>query len=124
MLEKCVGTCRSMVIAVPCAILYTRAQYQALAKNLDNWQNPRLARRKHILIRIRPNSELENKLNIWLQLHMELINGNAWLCTEKLHLTLTAFTDASSRRWGEYSGGQREYSKWEGILQRNKWAFT
>ena len=25
-LEKCVGKCRSMAIAVPCAILYTRAQ--------------------------------------------------------------------------------------------------
>ena len=42
---------------------------------------------------------------------MELINGNAWLCTEKLHLTLTAFTDASSRRWGGIFRGP------EGIFQ-------
>ena len=42
---------------------------------------------------------------------MELLNGNAWLCTEKLHLTLTAFTDASSRRWGGIFRGP------EGIFQ-------
>ena len=34
-LEKCVGKCRSMAIAVPCAILYTRAQYATLAQNID-----------------------------------------------------------------------------------------
>ena len=31
-LEMCVGKCRSMAVAVPCAILYTREQYAALSK--------------------------------------------------------------------------------------------
>ena len=44
MLEKCVGKCRSMAIAVPCAILCTRAQYAALATNLDHKGVPRIAR--------------------------------------------------------------------------------
>ena len=34
-LERCVGKCRSMSIAVPCAVLYTRAQYTALSNHLD-----------------------------------------------------------------------------------------
>ena len=40
-LEKCVGKCQSMAIAVPCAILYTRAQYATLSQNIDYMQNPR-----------------------------------------------------------------------------------
>ena len=32
-LESCVGKCRSMSIAVPCAILYTRMQYSELSKH-------------------------------------------------------------------------------------------
>ena len=31
-LEKCVGKCQSMAIAVLCAMLYTRAQYATLAR--------------------------------------------------------------------------------------------
>ena len=96
-LEKCVGKCRSMSIAVPCAILYTRAQYATLAENLDNSLNPRLAREREV--KICPESELYKELTLWLQLHTALINGSVWILPTRIHLRLLAFTDASSRRW-------------------------
>ena len=98
MLEKCVGKCRSMAIAVPCAILYTRAQYAALASNLDHKGVPRIARNK--TIHIQPGSELAQELNMWLQLQTKLVNGAVWMEASKVYLNLHAFTDASSRRWG------------------------
>ena len=36
LLEKCVGKCTSMSIAVPAAKLYTRGQYAALAEILES----------------------------------------------------------------------------------------
>ena len=95
--EMC-GKCRSMSIAVPCAILYTRAQYATLAENLDNSLNPRLAREREV--KIFPESELYKELTLWLQIHTELINGSVWILPTRIHLRLLAYTDASSRRWG------------------------
>jgi hypothetical protein len=89
MLEKCVGKCRSMAIAVPCAILYTRAQYAALASNLDHKRAPRIARSKTICIQ--PGSELAQELNMWLQLQTKLVNGAVWMEVAKVYLNLHAF---------------------------------
>jgi hypothetical protein len=97
-LEKCVGKCRSMAIAVPCAILYTRAQYATLAQNIDYMQNPRYARRKYI--DICPDTELGRELEMWLKLSSNLVNGSCWFQTGRVKLALEAFTDASARRWG------------------------
>ena len=97
-LEKCVGKCRSMAIAVPCAILYTRAQYATLAQNIDYMQNPRYARRKYI--DICPDTELGRELEMWLKLRSNLVNGSCWFQTGRVKLALEAFTDASARRWG------------------------
>jgi hypothetical protein len=126
-LEKCVhvGKCRSMSIAVPCAILYTRAQYATLAENLDNSLNPRLAREREV--KIFPESELYKELTLWLQLHTALINGSVWILPTRIHLRLLAFTDASSRRWagvfkspeGVYMSHGRRFFR-EGIVTAYK----
>ena len=60
-LEKVVGKCRSMSIAVPAAILYTRTQY-AILKNEERPHKRGLSR--NIVI----TEELREELNIWLQL--------------------------------------------------------
>ena len=91
-LEKCVGKCRSMSIAVPCAILYTREQYTQL----------RLHERKGGSIIL--GTTLREELGIWLQLgnHKALINGSRWYNAEHYVVTNggTGYTDASGRRWG------------------------
>ena len=70
-LEKVVGKCRSMAIAVPCAILYMWAQYAAL----QSYFNDR-ARGIHIpRRRIRLEGKLLEELLLWLDLVSDLING-------------------------------------------------
>ena len=87
-----------MAIAVPCTILYTRAQYETLASNLDQKGVPRIARNK--ILKIKPGSELAQELNMWLQLQTKLVNGAVWMEAAKMYLNLNAFSDTSSRRWG------------------------
>ena len=58
-LERCVGKCRSMSIAVPCAVLYTRAQYTALSNHLDYGAVPKVARKR--VLSILPGSDLEKE---------------------------------------------------------------
>ena len=97
-LEKCVGKCRNMSIAVPPAKLYTRTQYQTLSENLSNSLSPRQARQKLIKL----STPLQKELNMWLKLNTALLNGSTWLQPEHIYATLTnfdAYTDASGRRW-------------------------
>ena len=97
-LEKCVGKCRSMAIAVPGAILYTRAQYTALTQDLDYAINPGAARRQIIIFT--HGSELVDELEMWLQLGAVLEHGGMWIEATRVYLSLRAHTDASARRWG------------------------
>ena len=97
-LERCVGKCRSMSIAVPCAVLYTRAQYTALSNHLDYGAVPKVARKR--VLSILPGSDLEEELKVWLQLRTELVNGSMWMEVDRIILRMQAFTDALSRRWG------------------------
>ena len=100
-LERCVGKCRSMAIAVPAAKLYTRAQYAALSKNLDHNILPHQARQK--TISLTTNKSLKEELAMWQKLNTALINGASWLAPERIYATLEnfdAYTDASARRWG------------------------
>ena len=96
-LEKCVGKCRNMSIAVPPAKLYTRAQYQPLAENLSTSLSPQQARQK--LIRL--STPLQEELSMWLKPDTALLNGSTWLQPEHIYACLTnfdAFTDASGHR--------------------------
>ena len=98
-LEKCVGKCRNMAIAVPPAKLYTRAQYQTLSQNLSPLQSPHKARTKLISL----TNILRDELNMWLKLDTILLNGSSWLKPEHIYGQLSnfdAFSDASGRRWG------------------------
>ena len=73
-LEKCVGKCRSMAVAVPCAILYTREQYAALSKLSKQGRGSS----------IRVVGSLQDELLMWLQLgdSKSLVNGSAWFSLE------------------------------------------
>ena len=94
-LEKCVGKCRSMAVAVPCAILYTREQYAALSKLSKQGRGSS----------IRVVGSLQDELLMWLQLgdSKSLVNGSAWFSSEHFMVEAgTGFTDASGRRWGGF----------------------
>ena len=98
-LEKCVGKCRNMSIAVPAAILYTRSQYQTLAENLSHKLSPHRARQKLIKI----PTHLREELLLWLNLDTLLLNGGSWISPEHIYTqlpNLDAYTDASGHRWG------------------------
>ena len=59
LLESIVGKCRSMAIAVPCAILYTRVQNAELSKVLSGKSNHIWAREKG---KIRTSSRIREEL--------------------------------------------------------------
>ena len=95
-LESLVGKCRSMAIAVPAAILYTRTQYSHLSDMSHKTHNPN-KRKQHVIPR-----ELREELLVWKQLKQDLINGSKWYGADRGLLrieNLMAHTDASSRRW-------------------------
>ena len=89
-LEKIVGKCRSMSIAVPAAALYTRAQY----KTLKEEERPhKSGETKSIYI----VGELKEELEMWLKLATKL-NGATWRKPSNIRLTVQGFSDSSSRR--------------------------
>ena len=99
-LESIVGKCRNMVIAVPCAVLYTRVQYAELSKSLTLEGSLRRDRKK---IKISISQQLRDELVFWLGLKQALLNGAQWAGTSHIGVTLLsheAHIDASSRRWG------------------------
>ena len=96
-LEKHVRKCRSMAVAVPCAILYTCAQYNSLARNINYKEHPKAARKKIIHI----DSSLQTELQMWSQLSTPLIYGSLWLKASHIRVELNlkdTSSDASSRR--------------------------
>ena len=98
-LEKYVGKCRSMAVAVPCAILYMRTQYTLLARNINYKEHPKAVRKRTRNI----DSSLQTELQMWSQLSTPLINGSPWLKASHIRVQLNlkdASSDASSRRWG------------------------
>ena len=121
-LERCVGKCRSMSIAVPCAILYTRAQYAALLHQMNYGAVPKVARRK--VISISPGSDLEEELKVWLQLRTELVNGAMWMEVDRINLRMQAFTDASSRRWGGIFKCPTGVFRMGGIFRKERYPVT
>ena len=87
-LETVVGKCRSMSMAVPAAVLYTRAQYAAIAAasagiRLTEWAT------RHINIPI--SDHLREELTFWLDLKTPLINGAHWISLEHFFLQLPDF---------------------------------
>ena len=72
LLEKCVGKCMSMSVAVPAAKLYTRNQYAALSfySNLLGSEEVR-----HINPLIPVEGLLFDEMIIWTNLHSKLLNG-------------------------------------------------
>ena len=97
-LERCVGKCRSMAIAVPCAILYTREQYAALKRQVGG--------KSTACVEIKLTKGLREELSMWLELGAKssLVNGAKWLRAEHCIVQSggTGFTDASGRRWGGF----------------------
>jgi len=97
-LERCVGKCRSMAIAVPCAILYTREQYAALKRQVGG--------KSTACVEIKLTKGLREELSMWLELGAKssLVNGAKWLQAEHCIVQSggTGFTDASGRRWGGF----------------------
>ena len=127
-LEKIVGKCRSMSIAVPAAALYTRAQY----KTLKEEERPhKRGETKTIYI----VGDLKEELEMWLKLATKL-NGATWRKPSNIRLAVQGFSDSSSRRTAgvfttleqkqfvcaeELSGTDlnRHINKQEGIALRN-----
>ena len=93
-LEKIVGKCRSMSIAVPAAALYTRAQY----KTLKEEERPHKRGETKIYI----VGELKEELEMWLKLATKL-NGATWRKPSNIRLAVQGFSDSSSRRTAGYS---------------------
>ncbi|CAM9423391.1 unnamed protein product, partial [Heterosigma akashiwo] len=87
-LEKIIGRCVSMSVAVRCAMLYVREMYKCLLPFLRG-------RGKTFAPR-----ELREELSMWLNLPSSLINGSPWPGTRVWNLRVEGSTDASSRRWG------------------------
>ncbi|CAM9946752.1 unnamed protein product [Heterosigma akashiwo] len=105
-LEKVTGRCISMAVAVPCAALFTRAQYQALLPLQRGRDKRRYTRgiqgnRPLSTEAIPVRGELKEELSMWLNLDSYLINGTAWpSCSRVFRLEVEGATDASPRRWG------------------------
>ena len=99
-LESIVGKCRSMAIAVPCAILYTRVQYAELSNALSLESNSCRDRKR---VELGISQELREELSFWLGLRQAMLNGAYWAGTSHIGVILhshKAHVDASSRRWG------------------------
>lgn len=94
MLEKLVGKCTSLSVAVPVAALYTHHMYKSLA----TFQR-RGGRKPSMEIEIPSNSGLMFELQRWLEVRMHF-NGASWYRAEHKHLALTGASDASSGGWG------------------------
>ena len=89
-LEKVVGKCRSMSVAVPAAALYTREQY----RTLKNEERPhKRGEGKEIII----SKELREELEMWVQLSTKL-NGAKWKKPGNIRIAMQGFSDSSSRR--------------------------
>ena len=96
-IETIVGKCRSMSLAVPAAILYTRAQYSLLTSLLQPKGHSTNKQRLHPL-----TLEYKEELLIWKKLRSALINGSKWYGTTHTYAHVSnsiSHTDASSRRW-------------------------
>ena len=75
-------------MAVPAAVLYTRAQYAALAAALKGLRPTEWARR-HMNIPISDN--LREELTVWLGLRTVLFNGAHWISPAYIFLNLSDF---------------------------------
>ena len=89
-LEKVVGKCRAMSIAVPAAVLYTRIQYQTLKK--EERPHKRGESNKIVI-----SKSLRKELEMWLNLKT-FLNGAKWRKPGQVSLTLEGYSDSSSRR--------------------------
>ncbi|CAB1112862.1 unnamed protein product [Ectocarpus sp. CCAP 1310/34] len=94
MLEKLVGKCVSLSVAVPVAALYTHHMY----KSLTVYQRTG-GRRPNMDIDISPNGGLMFEMQRWLEVRKKF-NGASWYRAEHKLLSLTGASDASSRGWG------------------------
>ena len=98
-LERVVGKCRSMYLAVPSAVLYTRVQYAALEVMLSSSKSRKWSRSRGVSV-ISP--QLREELAFWLELGTPLLNGSHWTSPGHFCVLLQDFVahaDSSSRRW-------------------------
>ncbi len=102
-LERVVGKCMSMEVAVPAARLYTRQMYALLNRCAHSYTRaaravdvrfPRKRKRRHVLS-VRVPQAVREELLMWLQLRTHL-NGALWL-----HPSHTVIhVELSSLGWG------------------------
>lgn len=104
-LERIVGKCMAMQVAVPAAKLYCRAMYSLLnasgalfvsRSGRDGQRRSRKRRRLSMMKFVDLTDEVVEEFQMWLNL--PAINGSAWLFPS--HVRVVMQTDASQRRWG------------------------
>jgi len=102
-LERVVGKCRSMYLAVPSAVLYTRVQYAALEEMLSSSKSRKWSRSRGVSV-ISP--QLREELAFWLESSRDsfAFNGSHWTSPGHFCVLLQDFlahADSSSRRWAD-----------------------
>ena len=93
-LERLVGKCTSMSVAIPPASLYTYHMYKYIAKFRRTG-----GRVKAAMIAVQRGRGLLDEFHTWREVHHRM-NGASWYNATHHSIKLTGATDASSSGWG------------------------